>query len=299
MVILVTGSNGQLGNELRNIVSESPDRYIFTDVVAPEGVETVYLDITDADAVRIVCKSEQVDLIVNCAAYTNVEKAEGDTYSADLLNRSAVVDLAAVCKEEGIILVHISTDYVFSGKHWLPYREDSTVDPLGVYGATKAAGERAILASGCQHLIIRSAWLYSPYGRNFCKTVLEQLRTRETMKVVSDQIGTPTYAFDLARFIVEIISRRDFAHQGIYHYTDSGVASWYDFATAIKALACPESSCKILPCTTSDYPTRARRPAYSVLDKAKIARDFDIIPPHWAASLRDCLSRIAADVQNI
>ena len=286
--ILVTGAAGQLGSEMRNLAPASKDRYIFSDVAVIPGVETVRLDITDIDAVRLVCDSEKVDVIVNCAAYTNVDKAESDAAMADLLNNKAAGNLARVAAERGALLVHVSTDYVFGGDACRPYVEDSPTSPLGVYGATKLLGEEAVKASGCKYLIFRTAWLYSPYGKNFVKTMIQLTAERDSLKVVADQVGTPTYAADLAGVIVKAVS--DGRRTGVYHFTDEGVCSWYDFACAIRDLA--GNKCDIAPCRSEDYPSKAARPHYSVLDKTKVRSDFSISIPHWYESLKKCMNRI-------
>ena len=288
--VLVTGANGQLGREIRRRVRRDGPRYLFSDVSRLPGEETLYLDITDLDAVRLVSESEQVDVIVNCAAYTDVEKAESDTAMADLLNHRAAANLALVAKERGAVLIHISTDYVFHGNRSEPYPEDWPTEPLGVYGATKLLGEKAVTESGCRYLIFRTAWLYSPYGKNFVKTMIRLTGERDTLSVVSDQIGTPTYAADLAGLITDLIAARRFEPVGVYHYTDEGVCSWYDFACAIRDLA--GNRCDIRPCWSSEYPTKAARPSYSVLDKGKVRRTFGIAIPHWYESLVNCMQRI-------
>lgn len=286
--ILVTGAAGQLGSEMRNLAPATSDRYIFSDVAVIPGVETVRLDITDVEAVRLVCDSEKVDVIVNCAAYTNVDKAESDAAMADLLNNKAAGNLAKVAAERGALLVHVSTDYVFGGDACRPYVEDSPTSPLGVYGATKLLGEEAVKASGCKYLIFRTAWLYSPYGKNFVKTIKQLSAERDSLKVVADQVGTPTYAADLAAVIVKAIS--DGKKRGIYHFTDEGVCSWYDFACAIRDLA--GNKCDIAPCRSEDYPSKAARPHYSVLDKTKVRNDFSLNIPHWYDSLKKCMNRL-------
>ena len=287
--ILVTGAAGQLGSEMRGLAPATKDRYVFSDVAVIPGVETVRLDITDIDAVRLVCDSEKVDVIVNCAAYTNVDRAESDAAMADLLNNKAAGNLAKVAAERGALLVHVSTDYVFGGNACRPYVEDSPTSPLGVYGATKLLGEEAVKASGCKYLIFRTAWLYSPYGKNFVKTMIQLTAERDSLKVVSDQVGTPTYAADLAEVIVKAIA--DGRKKGVYHFTDEGVCSWYDFACAIRDLA--GNKCDIAPCRSEDYPSKATRPHYSVLDKTKVRRDFALKIPHWYESLRKCIDKLS------
>ena len=290
MNVLVTGANGQLGRELRNHAAGSPHRFIFSDVSSLPELDTVFLDITNIDAVRLVAESEQVDVIVNCAAYTDVNRAEDDIAMADLLNHTAAGVLAKVCAERDATLIHISTDYVFSGEACTPYREDDAPSPLGVYGSTKFAGEKSVLHSGCNSIILRTAWLYSPYGKNFVKTIASLVQQKEQIKVVFDQCGSPTYASDLAALIVKILNKNMIERYGIYHFTDEGAISWYDLAKAIRDLT--GSGCEVLPCRTEDYPTRAKRPHYSVLDKSKVRETFDVKIPHWYDSLRDCLERM-------
>ena len=283
--ILITGANGQLGRSLRRLGGVSPHNYLFTDVAE--------LDITDAAAVLRTVEERRIDVIVNCAAYTDVERAEEDEPTAELLNHKAAGNLAAAAKATGATLFHVSTDYVFDGTAHTPYTEDGTPSPLGAYGRTKLAGERAVMASGCRYLIFRTAWLYSEYGNNFLKTMLRLTSERDTLQVVFDQIGTPTYAGDLALAIFSIIESERYAgNEGVYHFTDEGVCSWYDFATEIAAAA-GHDSCHIIPCHTSEFPTKAARPAYSVLDKTKIKTTFQMDIPHWRESMIYCLKHIA------
>lgn len=291
--VLVTGANGQLGREIRRRARRDGPRYLFSDVSRLPGEETLYLDITDLDAVRLVCESEQVDVILNCAAYTDVEKAESDTAMADLLNHRAAANLALVAKERDAVLIHISTDYVFHGDRCEPYPEDWPAEPLGVYGATKLLGEKAVSESGCRYLLFRTGWLYSPYGKNFVKTMIRLTGERKTLSVVCDQVGTPTYASDLAGLITDLIAARRFEPAGMYHFSDEGVCSWYDLACAVRDLA--GHACDIRPCRSADYPTKARRPSYSVLDKAKVRRTFGLTIPHWYDSLVACMERIRAE----
>jgi dTDP-4-dehydrorhamnose reductase len=290
MNILVTGANGQLGTELRNVSSGSKDHWIFTDVNELPGVETVSLDITNDSAVKIICDSEKVDLIINCAAYTNVDMAEDDPSMAELLNHVAVKNLAEVAAERDASLIHISTDYIFNGEASTPIAEDAQPSPLGIYGATKYAGECAIQRSGCKAMILRTAWLYSPYGKNFVKTMRSLTAGRDSLNVVADQVGTPTYARDLAEFIAGIVAKRQLSLTGIYNFTDEGVTSWYDFAVAICRMS--GNVCDIRPCTSQQYPTKARRPHYSVLDKSKVKEVFGVSLPWWQDSLRKCIDRI-------
>lgn len=292
MNILVTGANGQLGNEMRIVSIGSADRYVFSDVNDVPGQETLMLDITDSDAVRGAVKEYQVDIIVNCAAYTNVDKAETDVEACRLLNATATANLAAVMKETGGLLIHISTDYVFDGKASSPYQEDMPACPTGVYGQTKLEGEQEIVASGCRHVIIRTAWLYSEFGKNFVRTMLNLTASKPMLNVVNDQRGTPTYALDLAQVIYDIIEGRKFEGKyGIYHYTNAGECTWYDFARTIAAYA-GHNDCDIRPCTSEEYPSPVKRPAYSVLDKSKVSEMFGVAMPQWEDSLKKCLKNI-------
>ena len=282
--ILITGANGQLGRSLQRLGGVSPHNYICTDVAE--------LDITDAGAVLRAVREQGIDVIVNCAAYTDVERAEEDEARADLLNHKAAAYLAAAAKETGATLIHVSTDYVFDGTAHTPYTEDVTPSPLGAYGRTKLAGERAVMSSGCRYLIFRTAWLYSEYGKNFLKTMLRLTSERERLQVVFDQIGTPTYAGDLALAIFSIIEAGRYAgNEGVYHFTDEGVCSWYDFATEIAAAA-GHDKCRIIPCHTSEFPTKATRPAYSVLDKTKFKQTFQMDIPHWREAMKYCLEKL-------
>ena len=287
MNILVTGANGQLGNEMRRLGAVSPNNYIFTDVAE--------LDITDANAVLATVKENAVEIIVNCAAYTNVDKAEGDEATAELINSTAVRNLAVAMKEVGGTLFHVSTDYVFGLDGNTPRTEDMPVNPLGVYGRTKLNGELAIKESGCKALIFRTAWLYSEFGNNFLKTMLRLTAEREQLNVVFDQVGTPTYAGDLALAIFSIIEAGVYeGNEGIYHFSDEGVCSWYDFAVEIAAAA-GNTNCRISPCHSSEFPSPVTRPPYSVLDKTKIKNTFDIDIPHWRESMEYCIKRIKAN----
>lgn len=290
MNILVTGANGQLGTELRRAARPASDRYIFSDISSLPGTDTLYLDITDKTAVSLVCESEKVDVIVNCAAYVDVEKAESDMAMASLLNEEGPANLAAVCARRGAMLIHISTDYVFGGDIPRPIREDAPVAPTGVYGATKLQGERAILASGCKSIIFRTSWLYSPWGKNFVKTMRTLTAQRKNLNVVFDQVGSPTYAGDLADCIVHVIESRQQNKLGIYHYADEGVCSWYDFACAIRDIA--GNRCDIRPCHSDEYPSKVKRPSYSVLDKTLVKKTFGITIPNWLDSLRRCMAQL-------
>lgn len=282
--ILITGANGQLGRELRRLGGISPNNYIYTDVAE--------LDITDADAVLRAVERDRIDVIVNCAAYTNVERAEEDEATADLLNHHAAGNLAAAAKATGATLFHVSTDYVFDGMSCVPYTEEMPTSPQSTYGRTKLAGEQAVIGSGCRYLIFRTAWLYSEYGNNFLKTMLRLTSERETLKVVFDQAGTPTYAGDLALSIFSIIEAGRYAgNEGVYHFSNEGVCSWYDFAAEIAAAA-GHDACRIEPCRTAEFPTKAARPAYSVLDKTKIKSVFGMEIPHWREAMLYCLKQL-------
>ena len=297
MNILVTGANGQLGNEMRLVAKGSTDKYVFTDVVEQEGNETLLLDITDLEAVRKIVKEENIEAIVNCAAYTNVDAAESNEALAERLNADAPENLAKAMKEVGGWLVQISTDYVFGREPYnRPCREDQTGTPTGVYGLTKLHGEQKILATGCRHIIIRTAWLYSEFGKNFCKTMLQLTATRPSLKVVFDQCGTPTYAWDLALAIQHILARcasaeNPEAYQGIYHFSNEGVCSWYDFTKMIAEYS-GRTACDIQPCHSNEFPSPVARPAYSVLDKTKIKETFGVAVPYWTDSLKQCLRNL-------
>ena len=361
MKILVTGANGQLGSEMRLLAKDSAFEYIFTDVNQVEGQETVFLDITDRQAIMQMVQTQGIDAIVNCAAWTNVDACETDPALAALaqrLNADAPENLALAMKAVGGLLVHISTDYVFGTEPYnTPCREDQQGTPTGVYGRTKKEGEERILATGCQHVIIRTAWLYSEFGKNFCRTMLQLTAERPTLNVVYDQCGTPTYALDLARAICTIlqdygqtengkrktencsVQTENSAHSltaergdktpltvhncpsetggraqraegvdknpltaqpypktGIYHYSNLGVCSWYDFTQMIQHIAntlCTEQrQCNIRPCLSSQYPSPVKRPSYSVLDKTKIQETFGLDIPYWTDSLRQCIANL-------
>ena len=290
MNVLVTGSNGQLGTELRRLALDSPHHFIFTDINSLPGVETVYLDISDRASIDIIAESEKVDIIVNCAAYTDVERAESEIDMAMLLNHQAVENLAGAAASRDAALIHISTDYVFSGEGNIPIREDAVPAPKGVYGSTKLAGEKALQKSACRSVIVRTSWLYSPYGRNFVKTMRSLMRSGRELKVVYDQLGCPTYAADLADALMHIIHGPRIEGNTIYHYSDEGVVSWYDFAQAIRELS--GYDCRVVPCLTGEYPTKARRPHYSVLDKSAIKRAYRLEIPYWRDSLARCIDRM-------
>ena len=318
MNILVTGANGQLGNEMRIVSKNSEDKYIFTDVVdasdesiamlkklAGEDIntDTTHLDITNLDAIRDMVKRNDIKIIVNCAAYTNVDAAESNQELAELLNAKAPENLAIAMKEVNGLLVHISTDYVFGGDPYnTPCKEDQKGTPTGVYGLTKLHGEQAIKNVGCNHVIIRTAWLYSEFGKNFVKTMLNLTAKKPQLKVVFDQVGTPTYAYDLAQAITTILddykqslnsqpSTLSYAKTGIYHFSNEGVCSWYDFAKMIAEYA-GQIECHIQPCHSEEFPSPVKRPAYSVLDKSKIKEILKVKIPYWVLSLRQCLRNI-------
>ena len=294
--ILVTGANGQLGNEMRIIAKNSGDNYIFTDVNQVEGVETTYLDITDLDAVRQCVVANKVDVIVNCAAYTNVDAAETNEELAEKLNAEAPENLAKAMKEVGGFLIQISTDYVFGKEPYnVPCREDQKGTPTGIYGMTKLHGEQRIQIVGCDYVIIRTAWLYSEFGKNFCKTMMNLTATKPQLKVVFDQVGTPTYAYDLAKAIEVVIAKFDGSQVGVYHYSNEGVCSWYDFTKMIAEYN-GTTDCDIQPCHSNEFPSPVKRPSYSVLDKTKIKEMFDVEVPYWTDSLRKCINNLVSRV---
>lgn len=285
MNILITGANGQLGNEMRRAAATSTHNYTFTDVAD--------LDITALDAVCVAVAAAKADIIVNCAAYTNVDKAEDDAARADLINNEASRNLAIAAKQAGATLIHVSTDYVFDGNASVPYTEADDTCPTGVYGKTKLAGEMAIIATGCRSIIIRTAWLYSRWGNNFVKTMRRLTAERDSLNVVFDQVGSPTFAGDLADAISHIIESGQTDKTGVYHFTDEGVCSWYDFTVAIAALC--GNQCDIRPIHSYEYPSKVARPHYSVLDKAKFRRTFGFAIPHWHESLVKCISQLDSD----
>lgn len=315
MNILVTGANGQLGNEMQILAARhaeldsASDKYIFTDVNQVEGVETTYLDITDLEAIRTIVKEHNVNAIVNCAAWTNVDGAEDpNKYElVEKLNATAPENLAKAMKEVGGLLVHISTDYVFGAEPYnTPCKEDQTGTPTGVYGLTKLHGEQKIIATGCNHVIIRTAWLYSEFGKNFCKTMMNLTATKSELKVVFDQVGTPTYALDLAKVIVVIlgdystsvisterqrVEKSTYKNKGIYHYSNEGVCSWFDFTKMIAEYN-GTTACNVQPCYSCDFPSPVKRPSYSVLDKSKIKTVFGVEVPYWTDSLKLCINNL-------
>ena len=290
--ILVTGANGQLGNEMRIIAKNSSDIYLFTDINQVEGVETTFLDITDLEAVQQCVVDNNIDVIVNCAAYTNVDAAETNEDLAEKLNAEAPKNLAKAIKEVGGLLVQISTDYVFGKESYnVPCREDQQGTPTGVYGASKLHGEQNIIEIGGNYVIIRTAWLYSEFGKNFCKTMMNLTSTKSQLNVVFDQVGTPTYAYDLAKAIVVIIDKFDGTQTGVYHYSNEGVCSWFDFTKMIAEYN-GTTACDILPCHSDEFPSPVKRPAYSVLDKTKIKKVFGIEIPYWTDSLKQCITNL-------
>lgn len=282
MNILVTGANGQLGNEIRRRSVGCNHHFTFTDVAE--------LDITDAAAVLEMASNTKAEFIINCAAYTNVDKAEDDEQTAHLINCTATANLAAAAKQVGATLIHVSTDYVFDGYGCTPYTEEAAVAPTGAYGRTKLAGEQAVAESGCKHIIIRTAWLYSPFGRNFVKTMRTLTAERELLQVVFDQVGSPTYAGDLADAILHIVEGGTHEAYGTYHYSNEGVCSWYDFAKEICEMS--GNVCEIRPCHSDEFPSKVARPHYSVLDKTKIKTTFGISIPHWKESLAACIKEL-------
>ena len=299
MNILITGANGQLGNEMRIMAEHSQDRYVFTDVNQVEGVETIFLDITDLEAVKAMVAKERIEAIVNCAAYTNVDAAESNEALAEKLNADAPENLAKAMKEVNGLLVQISTDYVFGKEPYnVPCKEDQQGTPTGVYGLTKLHGEQKIIATGCKHVIIRTAWLYSEFGKNFCKTMLNLTATKPQLKVVFDQVGTPTYAFDLAKAIDTVLkdysavrANNQYEKSGIYHYSNEGVCSWFDFTKMIAEYN-GTTACDVQPCHSHEFPSPVTRPSYSVLDKTKIKDTFGIQVPYWTESLKQCIANL-------
>ena len=287
MRVLITGSNGQLGSEIKEL--ENNDKkvdFIFKDL--PE------LDICNFEVLQAFIIDYDINIVINCAAYTAVDKAEDDPEIAKKVNSNGVLNLVNALQTVNGKLIHISTDYVFDGNHFLPYKESDAVSPIGVYGETKRAGELAVINSAIDAIVIRTSWLYSSYGNNFVKTMLRLGNEKENLGVIFDQVGTPTYARDLARSCLEILcvdSSVNISKNGnLYHYSNEGVASWYDFALLIMELG--GESCKVKPIQTKDYPTLAKRPHYSVLNKSKMKTDFNIEIPYWRESLKDCIEKI-------
>lgn len=299
MNILVTGANGQLGNEMRIIAQNSNDTYFFTDVNQQDGVDTIFLDITDLNAIQEIVSKYSIDAIVNCAAYTNVDAAESNEVIAEKLNAEAPQYLATAMKNVGGLLVQISTDYVFGKEPYnVPCKEDQKGTPTGVYGLTKLHGEQKIKDIGGKYIIIRTAWLYSEFGKNFCKTMMNLTATKPQIKVVFDQTGTPTYALDLANAIYAILADYskvcdavDYTKTGVYHYSNEGVCSWYDFTKMIAEIN-GTTDCDIQPCHSNEFPSPVMRPSYSVLDKTKFKQTFGVAIPYWTESLKKCISNI-------
>lgn len=292
MNILVTGANGQLGNEMRIVAKNSSCNFLFTDVSEQDGAETTYLDITNLEDIRKIVRDNNINVIVNCAAWTNVDACETDSKLAELaekLNAKAPENLAIAMKEVGGWLIHISTDYVFGKEPYnVPCSPDQKGTPTGVYGTTKLHGEQNIMATGCKYVIIRTAWLYSEFGKNFCKTMLALTASKPQLKVVFDQCGTPTYALDLANAIVKILEK---PVVGIYHFSNEGVCSWYDFTKMIQEYS-GQTECDVQPCHSDEFPSPVKRPAYSVLDKTSIKETFGVKVPYWTDSLKQCLKNI-------
>lgn len=288
-----------MGNEMRIMAKQSHDTYIFTDVNQVEGVETIFLDITDLETVRKIVAEHRIDAIVNCAAYTNVDAAESNEALAEKLNAEAPGNLAQAMKEANGLLVQISTDYVFGKEPYnVPCKEDQQGTPTGVYGRTKLHGEQKIAETGCKHVIIRTAWLYSEFGKNFCKTMMQLTANKPQLKVVFDQAGTPTYALDLAKAIVHILEDYNkeaeadkYSKTGVYHYSNEGVCSWYDFTRMIAEYN-GTTACDVQPCHSNEFPSPVIRPSYSVLDKTKIKETFGVRIPYWTESLRECITHL-------
>lgn len=299
MNILVSGANGQLGNEMRIVAKESNDTYFFTDVNQLDGEETTFLDITDLQAVRRMTAALQIDVVVNCAAYTNVDAAESNEVLAEKINAEAPENLAKAMKEVNGLLVQISTDYVFGKESYnTPCREEQQGMPMGVYGLTKQHGEQKIVAAGCKYVIIRTAWLYSEFGKNFCKTMMTLTAAKPQLKVVFDQVGTPTYALDLAKAIAQVlkdyvkeVEADSYSKAGVYHYSNEGVCSWYDFTKMIAEYN-GSTVCDVQPCHSNEFPSPVVRPSYSVLDKTKIKETFGIQVPYWTESLKQCINNL-------
>ena len=300
MNILVTGANGQLGREMRLTAKESSHHYIFTDVAPAEGLETILLDITDRNAVEQMVSEEQVGAIVNCAAWTDVDACETDSVmaaKAERINALAPAILAQAMRDVNGLLVHISTDYVFGLEPYnTPCNEEQKGTPTGVYGHSKLRGEMVIRNSGVQYIILRTSWLYSEYGRNFCRTMMKLTAEKPQVNVVFDQTGTPTYALDLAQAITTLLERESWrGNTGIYNYSNEGVCSWYDFAMTIRKMAGHEA-CQINPCHSNEYPSPVKRPAYSVLDKSKFKQTFHLSIPYWAESLLKCVNNLKGNI---
>lgn len=284
--VLVTGANGQLGSEIRELAQESNAKLFFTDVAE--------LDITSKTAITEFVVKNRINVIINCAAYTNVDKAEDEQELADLINRQAVQNLAEICEENAVALIHISTDYVFGGTKNTPYKETDKISPLGVYGQTKLAGEQAVSICNIDYIILRTSWLYSSYGNNFVKTIQRLSSEKDSLRVVFDQVGTPTYAADLAAFIVYMINNDLLDNRKeLYHFSNEGVCSWFDFAKEIVEES--EHKCEVIPCYSDEYPAKVTRPNYSVLDKTKLRKDFNYQIPHWRESLKTYKEKVESE----
>jgi dTDP-4-dehydrorhamnose reductase len=287
MRVLITGSNGQLGSEIKEL--ENNDKKV--DLIFKDLPE---LDICNVEALQAFILDNNINAVINCAAYTAVDKAEEESIIATKVNYEGVLNIVNALQTVNGKLIHISTDYVFDGNHFLPYRESDSVSPIGVYGETKRAGELAVINSDIDSIVIRTSWLYSSYGNNFVKTMLRLGNEKENLGVIFDQVGTPTYARDLAKTCLEILtgvnSVKISKNGNLYHYSNEGVASWYDFAISIMELG--GENCKVKPIQTKDYPTLAKRPHFSVLNKSKIKTDFKIEIPYWRDSLKDCIEKI-------
>lgn len=290
MNVLVTGGSGQLGLAIREVAEHSEHKFIYTYMNSKDHEGMVHLDITDPEEVDDIIEEHDIDVIVNCAGYTDVERAESEEDKAFEANADAVRILAEAAKAADAVLIHLSTDYIFDGSQSEPYDEDAAPAPLGAYGRSKLAGELAVRACGVRHIIIRTSWLYSPYGRNFVKTILKKSEELPLLKVVSDQVGTPTYAGDLAEFILTLLEPGNLDKTGTYNYTNEGVCSWYDLACEVCEIS--GNLCEVMPCATGEYPVKAARPLYSVLNKAKVKRTFGIEIPYWKDSLRYCMTKL-------
>lgn len=296
MNVLVTGGSGQLGRSIMDVAEYSGHRFIYTYMCSQSHEGMVHLDITDPEEVNQAMNDYGIDVIVNCAGYTDVERAESEEDKVFKVNAEAVDVLAGAARARGALLIHISTDYIFDGTRSEPYSEDAEASPLGVYGRSKLAGELAVRASGARHMIIRTSWLYSRYGKNFVKTILKKSEEQPLLKVVSDQVGTPTYAGDLAEFILTLLEPENLEKTGTYNYTDEGVCSWYDLACEVCDMS--GNLCEVVPCETGEYPVKAARPHYSVLNKSKVKKTFGIEIPYWKDSLRHCMSEIATSLRS-
>ena len=297
MRILVTGSSGQLGQAIMNSSHDLDHEIVFTArtiVPSPSCYSSrhqlLQLDVTDSEAVSELVREQDIEVVINCAGYTDVARAETEPEKAYLLNEHAAANLARAAKENDAVLIHISTDYIFDGQSSVPYREEDHAEPLGEYGRSKLAGENAVIASGCRYFILRTAWLFSRFGRNFLKTILKKSSEQSMLNVVADQIGTPTYAPDLVDAIFTIIDEGMLDRTGIYNFTNEGVCSWYDFAKEICEVS--GSLCTVMPCSTDDYPTNVSRPHYSVLDKRKFKDTFGMEISHWKDSVTFCVTEI-------